>query len=133
VVGEHVENPLVALLGLGEVFPILVQQPEVDQAADVSRETLDRPLVAVDRFVVVAVAVVEQAEVKEGGWLGRIEGQRPLEGGDHVFVGRFFVGQMSGLLGPVGGRLLGLGLGQRCELLAGLISLAGLAQGFRRQ
>ena len=86
MVRKGLEDSAVALLGLRELVAILVQDAEVDQAADARRVALQGLLVAGRCLVVVSEPIVQHSHLKERAGVAGIDGNRPFQGSENVVL-----------------------------------------------
>ena len=100
VVGENLEDPLVALLGIDELVAILVEDAEIHEDPNRRRIALHGPLVAGLGLVIIADTVVDDPHREQRGGMSRIEGESLLKGRHCVSQREAEVSGNRGLLGP---------------------------------
>ena len=123
VVGEGFQHAAVALLRLGEVVVVFVEDAEVDQGTDARRIPGERPLVVDLGVVLVAHPIGDHAEQKQGARVAGIDGNRLLAGRSHFARAVARIGEHTGAGSPKVGRRFAL----RTECVESLLRLGGLA------
>ena len=128
MVGNGLENPAIALLGLGKVVAVFVHDAEIQQRPQRCRVSVKGPLVAGLRLVVVAGAIVEDTECKQGVRMAWVDGDRLFKCLGHLAGGAAAVGQDRPLRSPIVGGLVGrIAILARCHGIDGLVGLVEIA------
>src|SRR5262249_25030772 len=83
MIGERVEDTLIAELGPIELLPVFVKQSQVDEGADVGRKRRGSTLIKLQSGVVVAAAIVFDGQPEQGARVLTIDLDRPLQQRNH--------------------------------------------------
>ena len=108
MVGIGLQHAAIALLGLGEVVVVFVEEPKVDQGPDARRIAGQRPLVVSAGVVFVADTIGDHAHQKQRGRVAGIDRDRLFERLGDLRRGVPGVSQHAGTGRPVIGRRLAL-------------------------